>query len=148
MVNCGSIFHPGGTGFRPASTLSTVAAAERALVWESGDSRVQLQSCSCGSRSVILSAHPLSNLRLGGLNSVDTFKEKPCCVCKGRRIGELAAAQRTRWGRLLDQGHRDAPVHPRQPSNPSCLPRGCLAGAPPVHAHVILNINEILFLQG
>ena len=101
-----------------------------------------------GSRSVILSAHPLSNLRLGGLNSVDTFKEKPCCVCKGRRIGELAAAQRTRWGRLLDQGHRDEPVHPRQPSNPSCLPRGCLAGAPPVHAHIIFNINEILFLQG
>lgn len=30
----------------------------------------------CGSRSVILLAHPLSNLRLGGLNSVDTFKRK------------------------------------------------------------------------
>ena len=38
LVRCGSIFHPGGTGFRPASTLSTVVAAERALAWESGDS--------------------------------------------------------------------------------------------------------------
>ena len=109
--------------------------------------RIQLQSCSCGSRSVILSAHPLLNLRLGGLYSMDTFKEKPCCVSKGRHIGELAAAQRTCWERLLDQGHRDAPVPPRQPSNPSCLSRGCLAGAPSVHVHFVFNINEILFLQ-
>ena len=72
-----------------------------------------LLPCSCGSRSVILSAHSLPNLGLGELNSMDTFKEKPCCVPKGRHIGELAAAERTCWGRLLDQGHRDAPELPQ-----------------------------------
>lgn len=127
-------FHPQHSG-----------CSRKSSACESGDPRVQPQSCFCGSGSGILSPHPLPTLKMGTFKEIGTFKEKPSL-----RVGRMVSwkqhagpAGEGSWIRVTEM--RPCPPDGLPPH--SCLPWDCLAEAASVRAHFALNTNGILFPQ-